>query len=104
MTKPTFTTNISAGNIIQILVLIVSLTAGWFAMKNETSAAISKAVANAAELSDIDARVRVLERSDAQDSEQLRTFRRDIEEIKQGQRDMNNLLRQLLQRAPSSNP
>lgn len=53
---------------------------------------------NAAELAQVELRVRSLETKNAADSEQLRTLQRDIADLKQGQRETNGLLRQLLQR------
>lgn len=98
MTKPTVTSQISLGNIIQIGVLLVGLVAGWFTMRNEVDAALNASGNNSAEISEMSERIRALETRSARDSEQLNTLRRDIGELKTGQREINGLLRQLLQR------
>ena len=49
-----------------------------------------------------DQRLRALETRSAVDGEQIRALRGDIEEIKQGQDQIEGLLRQLLQRSVTS--
>lgn len=98
MTKPQITSHISLGNIIQIALIVVGLAGAWFTMEHRTEAAAAGLNKNSVELSQIEVRVRALETRAAADTEQLRTLQRDISELKQGQRETNGLLRQLLQR------
>lgn len=96
--KPQWSPQISLGNVIQICILLVGLAGAWFAMDQRTNTAQLAAQKNAAELAQVELRVRSLETKNAADSEQLRTLQRDIADLKQGQRETNGLLRQLLQR------
>ena len=98
MAKPTISSQISLGAIIQIFVLVVTAFGFWFALKHQTETAASVAGSNTAQITLLETRVRVLETTSARDSEQLRTLQRDISEIKDGQREINRLLRQLMQR------
>jgi uncharacterized coiled-coil protein SlyX len=98
MTKPQITSQISLGNIIQIALILAGLTGAWFTMGHRTEATAAGMAKNAADLVQIEVRVRALETRAAADTEQLRTLQRDISELKQGQRETNGLLRQLLQR------
>lgn len=96
--KPQWSPQISLGNIIQIGLLLVGLVAAWITMEQRTDAAEAASKQNAAELVQIELRIRALETTNAADAEQLRSLQRDIAELKQGQRETNGLLRQLLQR------
>lgn len=98
MTLPTFNSQISLGNMIHIAVLLAAIAGGWFTLENKVSFAETRVTANQQALRDMQDRVRVLENKDAGDTEQLRTLQRDIAEIKEGQRELQRLIRQLLQR------
>jgi hypothetical protein len=98
MTKPTLNSQISLGNVIQLVVLLVTILAGWFTIDQQSKSAAEAASENKDGLVKIEVRLRLLENKDAKDSEQLRTLQRDIAELKSGQKETNGLLRQLLQR------
>ena len=98
MTKPTLNGQISLGNVIQLVVLVVAIVGGWVTIEQRSEAAVLAATQNKAELVEFELRIRTLENKDARDSEQLRTLQRDIGELKTGQKETNGLLRQLLQR------
>lgn len=98
MTKPTLNSQISLGNVIQLVVLLVTILAGWFTIDQQSKSAAEAASENKDGLVKIEVRLRLLENKDAKDSEQLRTLQRDIAELKNGQKETNGLLRQLLQR------
>lgn len=98
MTRPQFTWQISLGNALQLLTIAIIGLGAWYAMSHQADTAAKGVTKNAADLVQIEVRVRALETRAAADSEQLRTLQRDISELKQGQRETNGLLRQLLQR------
>lgn len=98
MTRPTINNQISLGNIIQFGALVAAIVTGWFAMQYQSEANSALAGKNSQEITLLETRIRQLENRSARDSEQLRTLQRDIGEIKDGQREINGLLRQLLQR------
>ena len=97
MTKPQISNQISLGNVIQILILLVGLAGAYYTLKATSDTASVAAVKNADGLEKLADRVQVLETRDAVNGEQISVLRRDIEEIKNGQRETNNLMRQLLQ-------
>lgn len=98
MTKPQITPQISLGNIIHIAIILVAVVGAYFAINHRTETTQAAVLKNAEVLVQYELRLRALENKDAADSEQLRTLQRDITELKQGQRETNALLRQLLQR------
>ena len=98
MTKPILNNQISYGNILQLGLLLVALVGGWFTVRQQSEVAASAATSNTAQIVALEGRIRSLETRSARDSEQLRTLQRDIGEIKDGQREINGLLRQILQR------
>lgn len=98
MTRPQFTWQISLGNALQLLSIAIIGIGAWYAMGHRAETAAVGVAQNAADLVQIELRVRSLETRAAADTEQLRTLQRDISELKQGQRETNGLLRQLLQR------
>ena len=112
MTKPTISNNISLGNLIQIGALLVAGAAAWYGLKATSDTAAVAASENALAIEDlrdrviprVADRVQSLETSYAVNGEQIRVLRRDIEEIKNGQREMNGLLREILNRGTNVLP
>lgn len=100
MTKPQITSQISLGNIIQIALILLGAAGAYWTIEHRTETTRLGMEKNAEVLVQYELRLRTLENKDAADSEQLRTLHRDITELKQGQRETNALLRQLIQRGP----
>ena len=98
MTRPTISNQISIGNIIQIGAFVVAVVAAYYAIQYQAETASIAASKNTEQIASLEGRIRDLENRSARDSEQLRTLQRDIQEIKEGQREINSLLRQLPQR------
>lgn len=98
MPRPSFTSSISLGNVIQVLLLIVGLTGGYFAIKHESATAFDLATKTASSLQRVEGRVTQLEIGAASDNAQLKHLQDDLKEIKDGQRELNNLIRELLRR------
>lgn len=66
---PTFSRNISLGNLIQILVVCVGFAAAWFAMDLRSQANTSEIVAARLELKEIEERLRNVENDQARSDE-----------------------------------
>ncbi|MEM9700235.1 MAG: hypothetical protein AAF943_15760 [Pseudomonadota bacterium] len=97
MTRPIFNSQISLGNIIQLGLLLVAVVGGWFTLRAQTDMAARDVAANVVTIRDLNLRVRALETQSAGQNAQLSALQRDIGEIKDGQKEINALLRQILQ-------
>lgn len=66
---PVYTRQISFGNILQILALVIGLGAGWFAMDHRSQTNTEQVIKARAELEEIEVRLREVERDQARADE-----------------------------------
>jgi len=90
MTAPKYTPQISLGNIIQVVVLLLALSGGWFVMQTSVQN-------NTGVLKDHETRLRDLERTTNTQGADFRAIKETLSEVKAQQFEMNRLLRQIVQ-------
>ena len=103
MTAPKFTDNISLGNIIQVAVLLVAVSASFLFVQFQSAATAEEAKKVVVEMNKLELRVRSLEVHEATGTERLQSVQRDVREIKQGLNENNSILRQLLRQNTGGN-
>lgn len=97
MTRPSFTSQISLGNVLQIIGMLAVVIAAFITLRADSQQ--QRKI-----LEDHEGRLRLVENSATRQDEKLETVARDVSDIKIEQRATNALLRQLISNTTGQRP
>lgn len=95
--RPIIRPNIDLGNIIQIMMLIVSIAVGYAYVQITVSANVEK-------IDDLEERMRVVERSTGRVEVNISSLQRSMDELRAEMRENNQLIRRMITYSKEDRP